>query len=407
MEANVATARAQLAALHRDEQTPNRRAYQAIANTFVFDELHGLDRCLSTEIRHGIFSNWMRSHVEEQHLLTRHNSNGVYESNRHWRENYHLLRDAVWADIDQRLREFSRSFNAVVEKAEGWMRCAISPAEGAGMFKFEESDTHLGSISAFADTAEDAASFGDFIVSVLWAQTEEILQRVEQRLDSEFRTEMNELFGTLTRGLADAKSSAALKDLMSAVMTAQNGIKSDITTAAGWFRRVKSAAIAPQSLDRAIEIAFRAGGHNNGQVPMFDSDTLPVLRTTLLPGQQSKCFTLAIVNLIDNCFKHSGLGQATSVQFAAVREDNNKIRLVVSNNVDEAVLPSVQLGIELARNRLSQSQSSVHMRTERGTGLVKVLTLLREVTLDTSIDVAIDTTNVSVTMVGRYENLGC
>ena len=90
-----------------------------------------------------------------------------------------------------------------------------------------------------------------------------------------------------------------------------------------------------------------------------------------MPGNSVKPFTIAIINLLDNCYKCSGLGLSVKVQIYAELA-HGCVVLMIQNDLNNDALESIRKS-QLPNNdsRLITPNSSHLMRTEGGSGLVK------------------------------------
>jgi len=379
------------------------RLYTTISNSFVFDDKYGLDRNLSAEIRHGFFSNLMRARLEELHLLTELDEKGSYLPNLFWKERNSLVRDVYWNDIDALLASFSRKFDATVAEAEEWMKINIQTDEGTGMFSFELTMDEFGSIRKVVERTGDADYVCSHIFDVLWWKTDSALSALRDRLNGDFKGSIDAAFADCIQELTVAKGELALFDLMQALTRARNEIQEDINTASEWLNKTKNSEINAGNLLRLIEIAVRSFEKVRGNAFSINISPLDEISHIAVNSQVTKPFILAIINLLDNCYTHSGLGQDTQVEITGRLLDDfstvairNDLSLEKQTQLDSSRLAEI-------RKKLKSTDISRHIRGEGGTGLIKANLEISYLGRDSRLEVSRDSAyfNASITYNSR------
>lgn len=339
-----------------------------VCNIFRFDEKHGLDKNLSTEIRHGFFANQMRASLEKYQLITQANDAGQYEPNLHWRkENDFLIISAV-ERIDNVLKKFSERFDALIGNAEGWMKIGDSPGEGPYM----EMDTEeLESLKLSASGGGTAEELINQILDVIWERTEKWLEEMRDRLNIALKNEIDCLFDELEANISGIGHGAPLIKLTSAIREARREIAVDIVTTAEWFRRSSTIDIGSSNIEyvvRAATSSFEKVKSLEGSITMEVESSAGA---TTVSGKAVRPFVIAVINLLDNCFIHSGNWRDTIVM-VHVYKDSTNCMIEISNNLtsQKQALLTEKFIHEL--NEKARNQSSlVLMRAEGGSGVSK------------------------------------
>lgn len=347
------------------------RLFSMLSNSFIFDDKYGLDKNLSAEIRHGFFSNLMRARLEEWHLLTELDDKGDYLSNSYWREKNDLLVESFWNSIDELLKEFSRNFDDAISEAEEWMKISISPDDKKHIFSFELSMREFINLKYVVEVADEVDLICTFILEILWRKTEAALSEMREKLHGDFKEKIDKIFDETINKISVQKKGVALLDLMQAFTRARNDITEDINTASEWFKRNENTEITAGTLDRLIEIAVRSFEKVRGNAYIIDITNPGMISNIPVNKQVAKPFILAIINLLDNCYSHSGLGQATRVEINGHLQ-GALATVVIKNSLSterQAILNEEYF--KLIRAKLDTSDISKHIRGEGGTGLIK------------------------------------
>lgn len=363
-----------------DRNTVLLKIITLIRKKFLTDDKHGLDKNLSAEIRHGFFENLMRSRLEKEHLLTEVGDHGGYLPNTYWRNKNVFLQKRVLNEIDDHLKWFSASFNRLIDEAEHWMQITTqSPTENLEGPAFEFS-LHVGEfedVQDFADRTNDAATLIDYITEMLWGRTESCLLLMRERLNNVFGVRVDSLFEELIERIVTSKGQAGGLELMRAIVQVRSEIKEDIAMVVSWFKRNVNPYTTEHSLKALVDIAvicFKT-------VKMFTNHievNLPIeFIRQKIPGSGLKPFVIAVMTLLDNCFKRSGFGTDTLVQVSGTIHTKS-LRIRISNPLsperDKALTDETLCEI---RQKMSGPGSMNLMRIEGGTGIGKAYNHLK------------------------------
>lgn len=347
------------------------KIFGILAHSYLFDDKYGLDKNLSGEIRHGFFSNLMRARLEEHNLLTELDEKGNYLSNEHWRERNPLIKQKYWEEIDDILKEFSCGFDKQIAEAEEWMKISFQTPNTQRLFSFKLSIDEIEHIKDILNVSEDPSYVVNYVISIMSAKTDISLEMVRERINGELKNNLNELFLTTIEKLNVVRGGAALLDLMNALVRVRNEIQEDIHTATLWFYKSENPEISAGTLDRLVEIAVRSFEKVRGNAYIINLNVPAEFSSVPVNGRIGKPFILAIINLLDNCYVHSGLLQATQVSIdgnltgtIANLTIANNLSKEKQENLSEKILQDIRL-------KLCKSDVSMHIRGEGGTGLIK------------------------------------
>jgi hypothetical protein len=359
-----------------------------VGNIFLFDEKHGLDKNLSTEIRHGFFSNLMRARLEEHHLITEADESGKYESNFHWRRINDFLYGPVLDQIDEALAQFSFDFDTLIIAAEGWMKLGDKPGEGPFM---EMMTDEVDSLKNAASRGSSADELIDSILEVIWNRTEAWLADMRERLNVTFRSQVDTLFARLESEVAEEiASGAALLEFTAALRRVRGEISEDISTAAEWFRRASTIDLGDSNVENVVKAAASSFEKVKSLMGALNVSVDPNVRSVEVRGNAVKPLVIAIINLFDNCFTHSGFGRNTSVNVNVSIEDNYCIIEIANKLSDQRQAKlSPQLIRELNAKARSHS-STVLLRAEGGSGVSKAYQQLIASRVNSNLEVLIN-----------------
>lgn len=95
--------------------------YSQFVADLIMNEEYGLVRYLSSEIRHGVMPNQMRSVFEAESLVTEIDADGNYKQNNFWVSKYKsLLNDHTKTLLKNRLNTFSSDVDKLIKASNSW-----------------------------------------------------------------------------------------------------------------------------------------------------------------------------------------------------------------------------------------------------------------------------------------------
>ncbi|KAA0975699.1 hypothetical protein [Pseudomonas sp. ANT_H12B] len=345
---------------------------EQVRDCFLFDETFGLDSNLSAEIRHGIFSNFIRSEIDSRKLITERTSSGEYEANRYWRGVYSdILTPRFLGVLNAQLAWFSENFNLLVSNAEKWMKISTTLEDSYSAFRYI---THLEEFTELRESALSAHGPEDLIDEILdwlWSHTEANLEVMKERINDGFKNSIDSLFDELADRINNVKGDAELKDLMGSIHAAKNSTREIIREISEWFSRSESKTFDAQELGQLIDISISCFEKIKGRNFNIEKEVYPQVAEFFIPGNFVNSMILAMINLLTNCTRHSGLGEDVPI-YISVKPYISGFVVEISNGLSqERLLEITQDFVEQKNASFSSDDTLELLRSEGGTGLAK------------------------------------
>jgi len=361
-----------------DKNTTLLKMLNLVEDAFMNDEKHGLDKNLSTEIRHGFFSNLMRSKLEESHLLTETDENGEYEPNVYWLTANALVVPELLLKIDSELKWFSRQFNDLIVEAEEWMKVSSDGGNPQRVFNYKTFLGDLEELKYVAEQADNSDFVLDFCITTLWNKTEICMQDMREKLNVELKSRVDNLFDELIDRINEVRSGVMLLELMRAIVQVKSDIREDITTASEWFRRSTEYAATARTISDLIDISIECFERVRG-IRLEVNKHIEEVAEFRLEGRDLKAFIVAVVNILENACRHSGFAHNTPIDFEMVGQECSWQMGIKNKVVDEvhSALRGDKI-IEIAR-KMKEPSSINMMKLEGGSGLGKAYNQLRSI----------------------------
>ncbi len=343
---------------------------EVVHRAFLFDEAFGLDANLSSEIRHGIFSNFMLSEVDSKHLISEKNDNGSYKPIQYWHEFYSSwVVPGLLKQLDKNFAWFSEKFNDLIDEAERWMK--IGYGKGEMCFDFSINTDDYAGIKEVAIVCDSVDELIDTIVTMLWVKTEVGLYELKDRINSKFKHDIEELFTEFTSKITLVKGNAVLNEIMTNIETANNNTKEIIVEISEWFARSESKVFDDQSLSQLIDVSISCFERIKGRKINIRHNLSSEVTNLRVPGTYVNSMILAIVNLLSNAIRHSGLDLKVNIFiYANAISDGYQIKILNAlsatrvSELNEEFFSAINTG-------LNSPGSLELLRLEGGTGLAK------------------------------------
>lgn len=346
---------------------------------FLYDENHGLDTNLSTEIRHGFFSNYLRSDLESRRLISEIDADGNFKSMTYWDDMYmNILSPVFLNDITEEFKVFTNGFNEAIREAQAWMKVSSSHEDKNALFIYNVYVNQYDYFKLWMEYCDTAEEFMNEVFSMLWEITDDILILMREKINVDLKGKVQQLFYDLLNRLDLIKGGAVLTDLMSNIIASQNKTSEIISEISDWFNINQHRDFSQQTLSQVINVSIncleKIKGKNINIKKTFSNE----LNNYMIDGFTVKKFILALINIFENSIKHSGLNNELQIDIKVYLLDSN-ICIDIANNLSDQVAVSLTVEkIESLNNLLISPNSLELMREEGGTGLAKASNYMKQ-----------------------------
>ncbi|MUK50778.1 hypothetical protein [Aliivibrio fischeri] len=375
-----------------------KKIFNTIRLEFLDNPDYGLDKILSSRIRHSFFSDEICRKSIDKKLVVEVDKNGNFESRDFWNDKYHFISDHILKDINKILDEFNSSFYALIERAESWMKISKSGDVNESEFDF----TFSIDVAYFVEVEKrivdghSPQSICEYVFELYKKFLLEKLDSMRVKLMETFCNEMDVLFVRLISDIESVKRGVAFSELFSAIYDVKNGIKEDIKTSSDWFsiddKHYEEQAIEISKLLKISELFLE---RSSGQKRHLE---LKINYDYLVPSHHTSLVNLSIINLLSNAFKYAK--KETTVIVKVEPFGQNGFIVIISNALESAEIDILKNGkLDEIKETLTNKNSLELLKTEGGTGIFKSLYELKlaDDNYDLSINIDLDRFNVEVT----------
>ncbi|MBH2706291.1 hypothetical protein V1234_07990 [Serratia marcescens] len=350
-----------------------------IINTLLVEYFNnkeiGLDINLSSEIRHGFFSNLICSSPQSKHLITELDDSGNYKSNTYWFEYYAIISDHILKDIDNLLVNFSSDFNNLIDVAENWMKTAWSGDEEDRVFFFEISLDEFAYVKEMLDDNKTLEQISSAIFALFNDKLGECLYSMKRKLNVIFAAKIDDLYAELIESINQAKRGASMSDLLDEIRLSNTEVKEHIRTVCEWFSLKKTTKLESIELEKLIHLAVKCFQQiNNCEINI----EIKKESKHYIPGTHLYVLVLCLINFLNNSYKFSKDNRAVKINISG--DGSDRFKITILNEMSERAIEQVKNGyFEQIRLKLINMNDSDLLLNNGGSGLYKCLHALKNV----------------------------
>jgi hypothetical protein len=377
--------------------TPENEVHELLG--FLFNEVTdlylsanvGLDRFISTRIRHGELERNMRSTIQKYNLITKRTTkNGPYLRNDYWLNKLTTSNETL-KNVNNAFVKFSESYDNLIGRiANDWLQIKKSDKPG-GLFNFEISDLDINLIAESVKEETTLKEFIDILIQHLDNKLILSLLNIRDKLHNDAKSQakslLNKLFDELNQLIP-----TQITDLQGSISQARTDFGAQFDKIIEWFVPSFSGNSAPYSIEDAVMVAEAIIKEAH---PFFTVDVDADEQGAFLIHGRLPIFMDIFINIFENVVKRSGLEQpGAEVKIWASYFDDNMtlINCKVSNalglNVDEATIVS-----DLKRKKKLLEAEAYHdyLASEGNSGLFKIYKSVRDFNVkDSEIEPTVD-----------------
>lgn len=230
---------------------------------FIYNPNYGLDKFLSTRIRHGMLESYLLKPFNKYYLISSTDGVDLYQINRYWDERISLWDRGKskidYAPVIQAVDNFSKKISDKINECINWIR--ISSRDHAyGMFKYQcllENDRLMVLYNAL-DKCMDYDIFYQTITDLYLAATDSMLKEIRYRFENEvkafFISCLDELYSILDQEKKNYDYRSICNEMQNNIIACKTRIKNDIESVCNWFYIRKDNECEDYTIDEIANI---------------------------------------------------------------------------------------------------------------------------------------------------------
>lgn len=357
-----------------------RDLFLALRDAFTLHPDFGLNRYLSTRVRHGALENQLRRPLTAHHLVTQRTSKeGPYQPNTHWRE-FPIMEEEEKELLDVMLAEFSAEYDALVYRIRTtWMQIRLESSQ-EGMFEFAYAEGQIALAAAEVTAETTFRDFVDFMVQYFGQSLSASLGLIRKRLREEALPEARDLLNGLQRHVQKLSPALFMSGFDNALNLARTETHTAFSRVTEWFRPTPDVGNTPYKLGDVFVVAEALVREATAtfRAPVVAGD----MYTELELAHGFQALVDVFVNFFENVVRHAGLETPEAQIWLEANEfdPQNPAVSIMSRNKLGLGVNKAALAEQLAGRQaeLDSDQYASSVATEGGSGFFKVHRSLRD-----------------------------
>ncbi len=230
--------------------------FDVIKDKFLYSK-DGIVAYLSTRIRHGVLVGEIRPVFEKFKLITqKEGDSSVYRHNYYWDNVYKEETNYTQSIIQNSLKEFSYSVDGLIfDLIKKHLQVFDLEKNVDGWFNYDFEDEVLFWHSLRSLHSIDYPHFVKQVFEILWDRTDENLNLIREKIQTNVLLQFNELFDKLESDLINAIGLDASQTIVAAIKACSTETQTVITRISSWFKRSGTSA-SDFNLESVIDIVM-------------------------------------------------------------------------------------------------------------------------------------------------------
>lgn len=348
-----------------------------VRDSYALHPNHGLNRYLSTRIRHGTFPNQLRQPLNQHHLTTQKASaQADYDPNAYWLERTDPS-PAAYARLDAAFRGLANDFDTyVAEITRTWFQIKREPTD-AGLFDLCIPPASVAIIAAQISHDTRLDTFIDMVLADLDQLLERSLTAIRTRLKGELQEHLSSLLLRLHGQIAEDTELLNKEPLLAEITASRTLLFNVLTRVVRWFTLSKTHSNRPFDVQEAINVSAEYVRTLNGAFDLT-AEIDSASHSELFHGRLFLFFVDIFSTLFTNVYAHSHLEPPScrvTVQFHE-REailDAPAYEIEVVNELGPlADLEAIESRVATIRGRIACGDYGHGAGKEGGSGFYKI-----------------------------------
>jgi len=359
-----------------------------IRDEFTFGD-KGLNRYLSTRIRHGVLPNKIRDCASIENLVTAlQETTKLPKSNFYWKNRLELSSPDTWNEIDKLLSKFTLDFDEILNEVnDQWLQIVSLDQDIKNLQKGGSKTKALFNYSLslvetymLQRTIDDSSDYDDFInvaLDWLWKRTELNLKRVKDNISTNATNRFMKCYDSLfeaTNKIASKQN--CITELQDAITRSKHLLSSTLDSIIPWFTRAEVDEVKEFEISTAIDIAARSTSVNVNIINDY---------TNQINGTHLTSFVDIFYILFENAVSKSYLSNDELIINITFDDKDDDLQITVENNcvkITDSDIRNKKLNYYRDAYGNEELINEV-VQQEGGTGLFKIWKILsRDIELE-------------------------
>jgi hypothetical protein len=351
--------------------------FNTIKLAFIFNEDYGFRSFLSMRIRHGTFSNVLRSVFDKHDLISSMKPNkDEYKEIDIWNEKLKVELKTKRL-VQELLKDFSRSIDASIEHALSWINIKKDSDDNyMHMLDFNYSDdemtrlyrNRLGKIM-------DYELFLDETFNILYERLDNCLHLLRRKISNELATtflnKLEELQVNINKIVAKGDKIISIEQ---EIISCKTDIQSIITQVTKWFKISENQYIDEFPLEMIFQNSLDYINSIHTDSIENSNVTMDIQCDLKFKGKYFEYFGDMLINIFDNIVtKNRDIEKQMRIDIKVVQNSNN-LEIVIKNSLSQTVnKKELKISVDNILFRVKEYKiNKLNSSFEEGSGFLKI-----------------------------------
>lgn len=336
---------------------------------FLKNENYGLDTYLSSRIRHGYCKSQLTKELREHHLMlaTSDDESPTYNVSQYWDAKIEPNQEADYLKLKLMLSDFTHNIeNKIQEIRKEWI-CIKTNKEEVGMFDYSAFAEHM--LAVNDDNILYFDAMYNTIVSALWENTNNCLERIRNRILNELKEYYYKELSDLEQKIKELENSSIkniIQELNSNITLCRAKISNVVTEFANIFYRddvlyedysLEDLATTCIGIEKQIHAGFEKAHVERN-----------IVGEKKLLGNSFADFVEIIIMLLNNAVIHAGFADLSNVQLylqiCMGKDEPSVIQVAEELKCERGNWSKENLLVITVRNNLSVDKNADNIRSK-------------------------------------------
>lgn len=360
------------------------RIFSQAVGDFALNENYGLDKYLSAEVRHIVFTTQLRACFEKRQLLTS-QKNGQYCENEYWIKKYNYVAPELLVQVDRCFQEFSQNIDHILQTVNDRFRVTTKDLSSNSVFDFRPYHDRLVRVSKMVEASESFDSFFQLLIAFMWELAGEGARSAQLVINETLLGDILRTVDRLDAQIQELKGNVAMHDLMQELRYLRTDIKNEVELVLNWFRFVGSSDSNTYEklsvvMDAAVS-SFLSIFRHRGKELRYTQERSDLL----LNYNEARSLFIALFTALENALRYSTDDSSVCMSH---RKHVGYDELTITNKMRERPIDAARF-VKQLKEKWSEKYSRLST-IEGGTGLYKMFNLLSNASAGFTLDIAVE-----------------
>lgn len=381
--------------------------YLLIRNSFLLDDVAGLETYLSSRIRHGTVVNQLRTDLQDKKLITRKNEEGGYDINTFWADDVLKTDGEVFTKITEAFLDFTQLVDsqiAYLKNEKIQVKTELFNVEKNPCFDFSQKKLQARIQNLYNMNLSSFESALDLVIEDLWDYTEECFVGMREQV-AQSTNNIDSGIQSLRQSVENyvSNDNAGLGKFRDCITTCRTQLQSDCAIVQNWFQRNKS--MAPDFTMVVLNQTAIEGLKRISDVDL--SVTESITSSSKLRGRYLGTMYVLLNNIYSNVVNYYAPYGKVATCETSISENENLLVIEVKNRVSDSDISRIQSDIYKYEVNRTKAVLEHKARTDEKSGFYKMHNIVYGyfANNDNSFNVKLDGLIFSVNIVLNIENI--